>query len=92
MNPRPPAPKAGALPLRHSPVGWPTVLLRWRGAEGRSVHSPLLMKSTVEPLEGNKVKVSVELDESEFDKAIDNAFRAISREVSAEDVCRGVGE
>ncbi|MBA2281939.1 MAG: trigger factor [Acidimicrobiia bacterium] len=39
------------------------------------------MKSTVEPLEGNKVKVSVELDESEFDKAIDNAFRAIAREV-----------
>ncbi len=39
------------------------------------------MKSTVEPLEGNKVKVSVEVDETEFDKAIDDAFRKIAREV-----------
>lgn len=39
------------------------------------------MKSTVEPLEGNKVKLSIELDDSEFDKAIDQAFRAIAREV-----------
>ncbi len=39
------------------------------------------MKTTVEPLEGNKVKVSVELDESEFDTAIDAAFRKIAREV-----------
>jgi trigger factor len=39
------------------------------------------MRSTVEPLEGNKVKLSVELDEAEFDKAIDAAFRTIAREV-----------
>ena len=39
------------------------------------------MKSTVEPLEGNKVKLSVEVDESEFEKAIDAAFRKIAREV-----------
>ena len=39
------------------------------------------MKTIVEPLEGNKVKVSVRLDESEFDTAIDAAFRKISREV-----------
>jgi trigger factor len=39
------------------------------------------VKATVEPLEGNKVKVSVEVDEAEFDKAIDAAFRKISREV-----------
>lgn len=39
------------------------------------------MKSTVEPLEGNKVKVSVEVDEDEIDKAIDDAFRKIAREV-----------
>src|SRR5205807_7214960 len=37
------------------------------------------MKSTVEPLEGNKVKLSVEVDEAEFDKAIDAAFRKIAR-------------
>ena len=39
------------------------------------------MKSTVEPLEGNKVKLSVEVDEAEFDKALDAAFRKIAREV-----------
>jgi trigger factor len=39
------------------------------------------VKATVEPLEGNKVKVSVEVDEAEFDKAIDAAFRKIAREV-----------
>jgi trigger factor len=39
------------------------------------------MRSTVEPLEGNKVKLSIELDEQEFDKAVDAAFRKIAREV-----------
>ncbi len=39
------------------------------------------MKSTVEPLEGNKVKVSVAVDETEFDRDIDSAFRKIAHEV-----------
>jgi trigger factor len=39
------------------------------------------VKTTVSPLEGNKVKLSVEVDEDEFDKAINDAFRKISREV-----------
>jgi trigger factor len=39
------------------------------------------VKSTVETLEGNKVKVSVEVDEAEFDRDIDAAFRKIAREV-----------
>jgi trigger factor len=39
------------------------------------------MKSTVEPLEGNKVKLSVEVDEEEFDEAVASAFRKIAREV-----------
>jgi trigger factor len=39
------------------------------------------MRCSVEPLEGNKVKVSVEVDEAEFDKAIDAAFRKIAREM-----------
>lgn len=39
------------------------------------------MKSSVEPLEGNKVKLYVEVDEAEFDKDIDRAFRTIAREV-----------
>ena len=40
-----------------------------------------LMKSSVESLEGNKVKVYVEVDEAEFDRDIDQAFRVIAREV-----------
>jgi trigger factor len=39
------------------------------------------VRTSVEPLEGNKVKVSVEVDETEFDKAIDAAFKKLSREV-----------
>jgi trigger factor len=39
------------------------------------------VKATIEPLEGNKVKVSVEVDQAEFDKAVDAAFRKIAREV-----------
>lgn len=39
------------------------------------------MRSTVAPLEGNKVKLSIEVDEAEFDKAVDAAFRKIAREV-----------
>ena len=40
------------------------------------------MRSTVEPLEGNKVKVSVEVDAEEFEVAVDAAFKKIAREVS----------
>jgi trigger factor len=39
------------------------------------------VKSTVESLEGNKVKLQVEVDEAEFDRDIDVAFRKIAREV-----------
>jgi trigger factor len=39
------------------------------------------MKAVVEPLEGNKVKLSIEVDEHEFEKDIDAAFRKIAREV-----------
>jgi trigger factor len=39
------------------------------------------MKTVVEPLEGNKVKLSVEIDEQEFERAVDQAFRKIAREV-----------
>src|SRR5690606_1867362 len=107
-NPRPPAPKAGALPLRHSPqrqsaertratpapcrdggggdrpgeraARWP-----WSGPvvgavrDPRYTHAPV--KTIVAPLEGNKVKLSVEVDEEEFDKAITAAYRKIAREV-----------
>jgi trigger factor len=39
------------------------------------------MKAVVEPLEGNKVKLSVEVDEQEFERALDDAFRRIAHEV-----------
>jgi trigger factor len=39
------------------------------------------VKSSVETLEGNKVKLSVEVDEAEFDRAIDAAFKKIANEV-----------
>ncbi len=39
------------------------------------------MKSTVEPLEGNKVWLSVEVDAGEFESAVDAAFRKIAKEV-----------
>ena len=39
------------------------------------------MKSTVEPLEGNKVKLLVEVDAAEFEVALDKAFRRIAKEV-----------
>jgi trigger factor len=39
------------------------------------------VKATVEPLEGNKVKLSVEVDEQEFEKAVNAAFKKIAREV-----------
>ncbi len=41
----------------------------------------LEVKSTVEPLEGNKVKVVVEVEEAEFDKELDAAFRRLAQEV-----------
>jgi trigger factor len=39
------------------------------------------VKSTLEALEGNKVKLSIEVDESEFDRNLDAAFRKIASEV-----------
>lgn len=40
-----------------------------------------LMKSSVEPVEGNKVKLSVEVDGVEFEREVDAAFKRIAREV-----------
>lgn len=40
-----------------------------------------LVRSTVESLEGNKVKVVVEVEEAEFEKDLDAAFRRLAKEV-----------
>jgi trigger factor len=47
------------------------------------------MRSTVEPLEGNKVKLSVEVDAEEFETAIDAAFRKIAQEVTVKGFRKG---
>ena len=39
------------------------------------------MRATAAPEEGNKVRLSVEIDESEIDKALDGGMRRLSREV-----------
>ncbi|MBA3653335.1 MAG: trigger factor [Actinobacteria bacterium] len=39
------------------------------------------MKAVVEPLEGNRVKLSVEVDEQEFEQALDAAFRKMAHDV-----------
>lgn len=39
------------------------------------------MRSTVEPLEGNKVKLSVEVEAGEFEEAVTAAFKKIAKEV-----------
>jgi len=39
------------------------------------------VKSTLEALEGNQVKLSIEVDESEFDRNIDKAFKKIAAQV-----------
>ena len=39
------------------------------------------MNSSLQTLEGNKVKLSVTIEESEFDRNIDQAFRKIARDV-----------
>jgi trigger factor len=42
---------------------------------------PTAISTTVEPLDGNKVRLHVAVPAAEFEKAIDAAFREISREV-----------
>src|ERR1700730_3196803 len=39
------------------------------------------MRTVIEPLEGNKVKLSVEIEDAEFNRALDEAARKLAREV-----------
>ena len=39
------------------------------------------MKTTLEALEGNKIKLSIEVEETEFDRYLDGAFRKISTQI-----------
>jgi trigger factor len=51
------------------------------GRRGGRRYTPAPVKATVEPLEGNKVKLSVEVEEDEFERALDDAFKRIAAEV-----------
>src|SRR5437588_617281 len=87
LNPRPPAPQRRlryhcATPSRsrhrtgldhRGRMAPPIVQTGRTGRNEPPVHSPIV-RTTVEPLEGNKVKLSVEIDEGELDRAIDAAF------------------
>ena len=75
---------AEALAQRHAghgakPSG--AVALTSATPTGRSRYPRSPVKSSLEALEGNKVKLSINVDEVEFDKDIDAAFRKIAREV-----------
>ena len=39
------------------------------------------MRATAEPVEGNKVKLSIEVDEPLVDKVLDDTVRTLSRQV-----------
>ncbi|MGH9302059.1 MAG: trigger factor, partial [Acidimicrobiales bacterium] len=39
------------------------------------------MESTLQPLDGNKVKLTIEVAETEFEEALDDAYRRLAREV-----------
>src|SRR5581483_6766123 len=58
----------------------PTSIARKLRADSCSVHCRL-METTVEPLEGNKVRLHVAVTDEEFDQAIDSAFRKLARQV-----------
>ena len=63
------------LPERHVSI------IAGKGALNANRYTPKPVKSTLEALEGNQVKLSIEVEESEFDKNIDAAFRKIAHEV-----------
>ncbi len=45
------------------------------------VHSSIRMRATAAPEEGNKVRLTVEIDEAEIDEALDDVMKRLSREV-----------
>src|SRR5207302_2937515 len=79
----PPAPAGTAPAPGRSRAGTarpgPPVVVR--GSEVGPVDSISCMRATAQPLEDNKVKLSVEVDEAEFERALNDAFRKMAREV-----------
>ncbi|HYA44707.1 MAG TPA: trigger factor, partial [Acidimicrobiales bacterium] len=52
-----------------------------RPVPAREIGSPFRMKAEVTPLEGNKVKVAVQVEEAEVEQALAEAFGKLAREV-----------
>lgn len=51
------------------------------GRRARQLHFDTCMRSTVEPAQGNRVRLSIEVDEDEFERAVDATFRRLARQV-----------
>ncbi len=51
------------------------------GCSQRGHYTAPSVRSTVEPLEGNKVKFSIEVEAEEFDRQVDDAFRRLAQQV-----------
>src|SRR5665213_3901923 len=47
----------------------------------RPIDSPTRMRATAAPEEGNRVRLTVEVDESEVDEALNEVVRRLSREI-----------
>jgi trigger factor len=58
-----------------------TDLRRRKTGPRRPVDSPTRMRATAAPEEGNRVRLSVEVDESEVDEALNDVVRRLSREI-----------
>ena len=58
-----------------------TDLRRRKTGPRRPVDSPTRMRATAAPEEGNRVRLSVEVDESEVDEALNEVVRRLSREI-----------
>ena len=54
-------------------------MVPWDGEHDQYTLAPV--KATLEPLDHNKVKLSVEVDEVDFEEALDRAFRRLAKEV-----------
>jgi trigger factor len=74
-----PAPRPGGAEIGNEPTGLDRP--EWSARPFGSLYTLGSVKSTVEALEGNKVKVVVEVEEGEFEKDLDAAFRRLAREV-----------
>src|SRR3954449_1259578 len=51
------------------------------GGPGNRLRSPMSLTTSVEPLEGNKVRLHVAIPAEDFEHAIDAAFRKLAKEV-----------